>query len=109
MKHLSNPPRGIITPSPRKSLVTLAFIVGLKNSQSWDNFLTQSPGKYQELSSQRIKLILDWLKGEAINIIIAQTGDPKKGSRTELVNDFNTLILIFNSQPDNYFHFSSLI
>lgn len=40
---------GILTPSKRKSLVTISKIVGLKNSQSLHNFLTQSPWKVEEL------------------------------------------------------------
>jgi SRSO17 transposase len=76
---------GIITPSKRKSLVTISKIVGLKNSQSLHNFLTQSPWKVEQLRAERIKIILNWLKGEAIDIIIDETGDPKKGNKTEYV------------------------
>jgi len=76
---------GILTPSKRKSLVTISKIVGLKNSQSLHNFLTQSPWKVEELRAERLKIILNWLKGEAIDIIIDETGDPKKGNKTEYV------------------------
>lgn len=77
---------GILTPSKRKSLVTISKIVGLKNSQSLHNFLTQSPWKVEELRAERLKVILNWLKGEAIDIIIDETGDPKKGNKTEYVS-----------------------
>jgi SRSO17 transposase len=33
----------IVTPSQRKSLTTIGEIVGLKNSQSLHNFITESP------------------------------------------------------------------
>ena len=61
---------GILTPSKSKSLVTISKIVGLRNSQSIHNFLTQSPWKVEELRAERLKIILKWLKGEAIDIII---------------------------------------
>jgi SRSO17 transposase len=43
---------GIITPSPRKSLTTIGEIVGLKNSQSLHNFITESPWSYQQLRAK---------------------------------------------------------
>jgi SRSO17 transposase len=69
---------GIITPSQRKSLSRIAKIVGLEQGQSLHHFITSSPWTYQELRTVRLKLILDWLKGEATDIIIDETGDPKK-------------------------------
>ena len=77
---------GIITPSQRKSLSRIAKIVGLEQGQSLHHFITNSPWTYQELRAVRLKLILDWLKGEAIDIIIDETGDPKKGSHTDYVD-----------------------
>lgn len=76
---------GIITPSRRKSLTAIAQIVGLKNGQSLHNFFTNSPWSSQELRAVRLKLILNWLQGEAIDMIIDETGDPKKGKKTEYV------------------------
>jgi SRSO17 transposase len=76
---------GILTPSKRKSLVTISKIIGLKNSQSLHNFLTQSPWEWEELRAERLKNIFNWLKEEAIDIIIDETGDPKKGNKTEYV------------------------
>jgi SRSO17 transposase len=77
---------GIITPSQRKSLAKLAEIVGLENSQSLNHFITDSPWEYQELRAVRLNLILAGLKGKAIDLIIDETGDPKKGKRTEYVD-----------------------
>jgi SRSO17 transposase len=75
---------GIITPSQRKSLSRIAKIVGLEQGQSLHHFVTSSPWTYQELRTVRLKLILDWLKGEATDIIIDETGDPKKRMRIAL-------------------------
>lgn len=77
---------GIITQSQRKSLSRISKIVGLKNSQSIHHFITSSPWTYQELRAVRLNLILEWLNGEAIDIIIDETGDPKKGNHTDYVD-----------------------
>jgi SRSO17 transposase len=77
---------GIITPSQRKSLSEIAKIVGLEQSQSLHHFITSSPWTYQDLRTVRIKLIVAWLQGEEIDIIIDETGDPKKGKKTEYVD-----------------------
>jgi SRSO17 transposase len=66
---------GIITPSQRKSLTTIGEIVGLKNSQSLHNFISESPWSHQQLRENRLKLTKEWLKQAAIDIIIDETGD----------------------------------
>ena len=76
---------GIITPSQRKSLTTIGEIVGLKNSQSLHNFISESPWSYQQLRENRLKLTKEWLKQAAIDIIIDETGDRKKGTHTDYV------------------------
>jgi SRSO17 transposase len=76
---------GIITPSQRKSLTTIGEIVGLKNSQSLHNFISESPWSYQQLRAHRLSLTKEWLKPAAIDIIIDETGDRKKGSHTDYV------------------------
>ena len=76
---------GIITPSQRKSLTTIGEIVGLKNSQSLHNFITESPWSYQQLRSNRLKLTKEWLSQSPIDIIIDETGDRKKGTHTDYV------------------------
>jgi SRSO17 transposase len=76
---------GILTSSRRKSLAAISKIIGLKNSQSLHNFLTKSPWRAEELRAERLKIIWNWLKEEAIDIIIDETGDPKKGNKTEYV------------------------
>ena len=76
---------GIITPSQRKSLTTIGEIVGLKNSQSLHNFISESPWSYQQLRENRLNLTKEWLKQAAIDIIIDETGDRKKGTHTDYV------------------------
>jgi SRSO17 transposase len=76
---------GIITPSQRKSLTTIGEIVGLKNSQSLHNFITESPWSYQQLRANRLKLTKEWLAQAAIDIIIDETGDREKGNHTDYV------------------------
>jgi SRSO17 transposase len=76
---------GIVTPSQRKSLTTIGEIVGLKNSQSLHNFITESPWSYQQLRANRLKLTKEWLAQAAIDIIIDETGDRKKGTHTDYV------------------------
>jgi SRSO17 transposase len=76
---------GIITPSQRKSLTKIGEIVGLKNSQSLHNFITESPWSYQQLRANRLKLTKEWLAQFAIDIIIDETGDRKKGTHTDYV------------------------
>ena len=76
---------GIITPSQRKSLTTIGEIIGLKNSQSLHNFITESPWTYQQLRANRLNLTKEWLKQAAIDIIIDETGDRKKGNHTDYV------------------------
>jgi SRSO17 transposase len=76
---------GIITPSQRKSLTTISEIVGLKNSQSLHNLITESPWSYQQLRANRLKLTKEWLAQAAIDIIIDETGDRKKGTHTDYV------------------------
>jgi SRSO17 transposase len=76
---------GIITPSQRKSLTTIGEIVGLKNSQSLHNLITESPWSYQQLRSNRLTLTQEWLAQAAIDIIIDETVDRKKGTHTDYV------------------------
>ena len=49
------------------------------------HFLTTSPWKVEQLRQQRLKLILQVLKGREISLIIDETGDRKKGNDTDYV------------------------
>jgi len=69
----------------RKTLPEIAKVVGLENEQALHHFLTKSPWKVEELRKQRLNLILLALKGRKIFLIIDETGDKKKGKRTDYV------------------------
>jgi SRSO17 transposase len=49
------------------------------------HFLTESPWQVKDLREQRLKLILQVLRGREINLIIDETGDRKKGNKTDYV------------------------
>jgi SRSO17 transposase len=76
---------GIISDIKRKSLPEIASLVGLENEQSLLHFLTESPWQVEDLREQRLKLILQVLQGREINLIIDETGDRKKGNKTDYV------------------------
>lgn len=75
----------MISDIKRKSLPEIAKFVGLKNEQSLLQFLTESPWQVEDLREQRLKLILQVLRGREINLIIDETGDRKKGNKTAYV------------------------
>jgi len=57
-----------------------------ENSQSLHHFLTESPWQVEALREQRIQLILKSLQGRKIQLIIDETGDRKKGRKTDYVS-----------------------
>ncbi|NEO75989.1 IS701 family transposase [Moorena sp. SIO4G3] len=76
---------GIISPIKRKSLPEIAKVVGIKSAQSLHHFIANSPWSVEELKKRRIKEIKSQLKGGAIKLIIDETGDRKKGNKTDYV------------------------
>lgn len=76
---------GMISDIKRKSLPAIARVVGLENEQSLHHFLTASPWSTQALREHRLKVILEVLNGQAITLIIDETGDRKKGQTTAYV------------------------
>jgi SRSO17 transposase len=76
----------MISSIKRKTLPEIAKVVGLENEQALHHSLTKSPWKIEELRKQRLSLILQALKGRKIFLIIDETGDKKKGKRTDYVN-----------------------
>lgn len=77
---------GMISAIKRKTLPEIAKVTGLENEQSLHHFLTKSPWSVKELKKQRLSLIFRKLKGRRIFLIIDETGDKKKGKRTDYVN-----------------------
>ncbi len=45
--------------------------------------MAESPWEYKELREIRLNLTKEWLAEEAIDIIVDETGDPKKGKKTD--------------------------
>ena len=76
---------GMLSDIPRKSLPAIARVVGLENEQGLSHFLTESPWSAEELEERRLRIILEVLRGEEIEVIIDETGDKKKGKTTDYV------------------------
>jgi len=76
---------GIISGIKRKSLPEIAKVVGLKSVQALHHFIAKSPWSVTELKKRRLAQTLAALKGNAITVVIDETGDRKKGKRTDYV------------------------
>lgn len=76
---------GCVSDIKRKTLPGISKVVGLDNHQPLHHFLTESPMEIEDLRNLRLKLILQVLKGKPIVLIIDETGDRKKGDRTDYV------------------------
>jgi len=76
---------GIISAIKRKSLPEIAQVVGLKSAQSLHHFIAASPWSVTELKRRRLSRTLEALKGNSITVVIDETGDRKKGKRTDYV------------------------
>jgi SRSO17 transposase len=76
---------GIISPLKRKSLPEIAKVVGINSAQSLHHFLAESPWSVIEIRERRLSKTLSALKGKKITVIIDETGDRKKGKKTDYV------------------------
>jgi SRSO17 transposase len=76
---------GIISPIKRKSLPEIAKAVSLNSAQSLHHFITNSNWSTNELKIRRLNQIKNALKGNAITVVIDETGDRKKGKKTDYV------------------------
>jgi SRSO17 transposase len=76
---------GMVSDIKRKTLPSIAKVVGLENHQPLHHFLTESPWDVKKLRRQRLELILYILQGRPIVLIIDETGDKKKGDTTDYV------------------------
>jgi len=77
--------QGLISPIKRKSLPEIAKVVGISSPQSLHHFIANSPWSAKELKQKRLKLTIEALKGEKVTVIIDETGDRKKGKKTDYV------------------------
>jgi SRSO17 transposase len=76
---------GIISPIKRKSLPEIAKIAGINSAQSLHHFIAQSPWSVIEIKERRLSNTLGALKGKKITVVIDETGDRKKGKKTDYV------------------------
>lgn len=77
---------GIIAPIKRKSLPEIAKIVGINSAQSLHHFIAHSPWSVESVRKRRLKQISSLLKEKKIKLIIDETGDRKKGKKTDYVS-----------------------
>ncbi|VXD22691.1 transposase (fragment) [Planktothrix paucivesiculata PCC 9631] len=76
---------GIISPIKRKSLPEIAKVVRVKSAQSLHHFLANSEWSVNKLRSLRLNKIKKVLGGKAITVVVDETGDRKKGKKTDYV------------------------
>jgi len=76
---------GIISPIKRKSLPEIAKVVSINSAQSLHHFIANSNWSIEELKNRRLNQIKQVLKGQAITLIIDETGDRKKGKKTDYI------------------------
>jgi SRSO17 transposase len=76
---------GIMAPIKRKSLPEIAKVVSINSAQSLDHFLAYSDWSLNELKSRRLNKVKRELKGKAITVVIDETGERKKGKKTDYV------------------------
>jgi SRSO17 transposase len=77
--------QGIISQIKRKSLPEISKVVGINSPQSLHHFLANSPWSVTELEEKRLTITKKALKNEKIIVIIDETGDRKKGKKTDYV------------------------
>jgi SRSO17 transposase len=76
---------GIISEIKRKSLPEIAKIVGINSAQSLHHFIAKSPWSIIEMKQRRLSKTQKALKGKKIIVVIDETGDRKKGKKTDYV------------------------
>jgi len=77
---------GIMSPLKRKSLPEIAKVVSINSAQSLHHFIANSDWSVSELKNRRLNKIKQALKGNAITVVIDETGDRKKGKKTDYVS-----------------------
>ncbi len=76
---------GIISQIKRKSLPEIAKVTSINSAQSLHHFLANSDWSVSELKNRRLKKINRALNGQRIKVVIDETGDRKKGKKTDYV------------------------
>ena len=76
---------GIMSTMKRKSLPEIAKVVSINSAQSLHHFLANSDWSVDELKQRRLNKLKKALNGQAITVVIDETGDRKKGKKTDYV------------------------
>ena len=76
---------GIISPIKRKSLPEIAKVVSINSAQSLHHFIAYSDWSVDKLKNRRLNKLKKALEGNAITLVIDETGDRKKGKKTDYV------------------------
>jgi SRSO17 transposase len=76
---------GIVSSIKRKTLPEIAKVVSIKSAQSLHHFIANSHWSVERLKSRRLNKIKSVLGGNAITVVIDETGDRKKGKKTDYV------------------------
>lgn len=74
---------GMISPIKRKSLPEIAKVVSINSAQSLHHFIANSDWSVSKLKSRRLNKVKRALNGNAIKVVIDETGDRKKGKKTD--------------------------
>jgi SRSO17 transposase len=76
---------GLLSEVKRKTLPAMARAVGA-DAQAFHHFLVHSPWSVESFREQRIALTKQALNGRSITVCIDETGDKKKGKKTDYVS-----------------------
>jgi SRSO17 transposase len=76
---------GIMSQIKRKSLPEIAKVVSINSAQSLHHFLANSDWSVDKLKQRRLNKLKKALDGNAITVVIDETGDRKKGKKTDYV------------------------
>jgi SRSO17 transposase len=76
---------GIMSPIKIKSLPEIAKLVSINSAQSLHHFLANSDWSVDKLKQKRLSRLKKALDGNAITVVIDETGDRKKGKKTDYV------------------------
>ena len=76
---------GIISTVSRKSLPEISRVTGINSAQSLHHFIASSPWSVERMREKRLEKTLKALQGKAIKVIIDETGDRRKGNKTDYI------------------------
>jgi SRSO17 transposase len=76
---------GIISTIKRKSLPEIAKVVSINSAQSLHHFLAYSDWSVNQLKQRRLNKLKKQLVNRSITLVIDETGDRKKGKKTDYV------------------------